>query len=273
VSIKLDKDEVKSPDQFLQGLEKVMAWIQKNIAIVGIIFAVLVIGGVAWSIWDNVSSSKEEKLLSELALPEKEYNEKKNKFKEGERQLEAKKKAEASKDKKDAANKDEKIEVATGDLQKDFGPYVEKFTELVNREPKSKAGQISAMYLAEMYTDYKQPEKALEVLNKVSGEKANDVISALILNLKAGLIADKGDCQAAVSIWENVTKEKKVAYLHDEAKLRMALCYEKMNDNSKAEQLYTELSKPSEDPEFDRAVSEDAKKYLRLLKVRTSGGT
>lgn len=272
MTTKLDKNEVKSPDQVKKGLEIVMQWLQKNIAVVGAVFLVFIVSGLAWSVWGYMSAQKELKLQSEVALAEKDYFEKKNKFKEAARQAELKKQTPPVKDNKKSEEKDETA--ATGDLQKDYGSLVETFSGIVDKNPNSKAASMSALYLAEIYTEYKMPEKAMQALEKVSARKTKDVLAALVLNKKAGLMADQGECSKAVDVWQNLSGQKQLNYIHDEAKLRMALCYEKMNETSKAEQLYTELSsKMSDDPEMDRSVAEDAKKYLRLLKIRQSEGT
>jgi predicted negative regulator of RcsB-dependent stress response len=259
---KLSKEVVKSPDKVKASLEKSMEWMRKNVALVAVILVAFVGIGAAWSIWDYFKHANEEKLQADLsvAVAEKDYFEKKSQFREAAASPKSKDKKEISK------------VTATGDLQKDYGSVVERLNAIVQKEPKSNAAAMAALYLAEIHSEYKQAEKALEALNKVSGDSAKDVLSSLVLNLKAGLLADQGSCDKAIGIWDNVTKQKKASYLHEEAKLRMALCYEKINDVVKAEQLYTELSKGG-DSASDRAVADDAKKYLRLLKIRASGGT
>jgi tetratricopeptide (TPR) repeat protein len=263
VAKKLTKEQVKNPDQVKLALDKTMQWLRKNVVMVAILLLGFVGAGAAWSVWEYFNHAAEEKMQGELALVEKEYFEKKNDFKEAA--------APAPKPTDKNAKKEQLKAKASGDLQKDYGSIVERLKSIVDKEPKSKAATMAALYLAEIYSEYKKPQEAVDVLNQVSGDKARDVLSALVINLKAGLLADQGDCQKAIGIWQNVTEQKKVAYLHDEAKLRMALCYEKMNDTDKAEQIYSELSRNEEGG--DRAVADDAKKYLRLMKIRPSGGT
>ncbi len=273
---KLTKEEVRTPDQMTQGLGRFAEWVSKNIVIViGTLVGLLVLGGVI-SVVDYFSTQKESDLQGKMSRVEHQYTEKKTKFKEAEQSDSAKALASAK-----AANKDKKDEKtppavkATGDLEKDYGPEVIGFEELVAKNGSSKAGQMSAIYLAEIYSEYKQSEKAIEALNKVVPKnEPSDVVTALAVNLKAGLLADKGDCNQAVDIWQKIISQKKIEYMHNEAKLRSAVCYEKMNDTAKAEKYYMELSKntASKDEPDDRAATEDAKKYLRLLKVRSNGG-
>lgn len=275
---KLTKEEVRTPDQMTQGLGRFADWVSKNIvSVVASVVVLLVLGGVL-SVVDYFSSQKESDLQGKMSRVEHQYTEKKTKFKEAEQSDSAKALAAAkATDKKD--KKDDKPAPplkATGDLEKDYGPEVAGFEDLVAKNASSKAGQMSAIYLAEIYSEYKQPEKALEALNKVVPKnEPSDVLSALTVNLKAGLLADKGDCAQAVDIWQKILSQKKIDYMHDEAKLRSAVCFEKMNDTAKAEKYYMELSKntSSKDEPDDKAATEDAKKYLRLLKVRANGGT
>lgn len=274
---KLTKEEVRTPDQMTQGLGRFAEWVTKNIVIVvGAIVGLLVLGGVI-SVVDYFSNQKESDLQGKMSRVEHQYTEKKTKFKDAEQSDSAKAlaaaKAEAKKDKKD--EKVPPVVKASGDLEKDYGPEVAGFEELVAKNALSKAGQMSAIYLAEIYSEYKQPEKALDALNKVAPKnEPSDVVSALAVNLKAGLLADKGDCAQAVDIWQKIISQKKIDYMHDEAKLRSAVCYEKLNDTAKAEKYYIELSKntASKDEPDDKAATEDAKKYLRLLKIRSNGG-
>ncbi len=280
---KLTKEEVRTPDQMTQGLGRFAEWVSKNIVVVvGALVGLLVLGGVI-SVVDYFSTQKESDLQGKMSRVEHQYTEKKTKFKEAEQSDSAKALASAKAASKNAAKadakKDEKTPPAvkaSGNLEKDYGTEVAGFEELVAKNASSKAGQMSAIYLAEIYSEYKQPDKALEALNKVAPKnELSDVVSALAVNLKAGLLADKGDCTQAVDIWQKIINQKKIDYMHDEAKLRSAVCFEKMNDTAKAEKYYLELSKntASKDEPDDKAATEDAKKYLRLLKIRSNGGT
>ncbi len=273
---KLTKEEVRTPDKMTLILDRIAIWTGKNVVMVaGVVISLLVLGG-AFSVFDYFKTKKENELQSEMSRIERQYTDKKTKFKEA---------LQAENIKAPAATKKETLKQetpmpalvkATGDLEKDYGSEVTGFQDLVVKNPKSKAAQMSAIYLAEIYSEYKQPEKAIETLNKVVPKNdASDILSALAVNLKAGLLADQGNCPQAVDIWQSIIQQKKADYLHGEAKLRSAVCYEKMNDSTKAEQFYTELSKStvSKDEPEDKAVTEDAKKYLRLLKMRASEGT
>lgn len=268
---KQEKKDIRRPDQVKQALESLMHWVQQNFAVLGLVFVGFVILGAGWSVWDYFQSEKEESLQGQVALIEKDYFEQKEKFQTAEREAAMKQAAPPKKDKKEELPP--VTVAATGDVQKDYGPILQRFSEVADKNPKSRAAKMSALYSAEIYTLYKQPDPALQTLEKVSPQNnAKDMLSGLVLNMKAGLMAEKGQCEPAVQIWKKVTEQKKLFYLHDDAKLRMALCYEKMNDVAKAEQLYSEISQPSADKQ-ERVLSEDAKKYLRLLKMKGQSGT
>ncbi len=274
---KLTKEEVRTPDQLTLSLGKFAEWVSKNVTlVVGLIIGLVILGG-AISVVDYFKTKKENDLQGEMARFERQYTDKKTKFKEA-TQAAAVKAPAPKKGEKKAAKEVPPAPVAakaSGDLDKDYGPEVSGFQELVTKSPTSKAGQMSAIYLAEIYSEYRQPEKAIETLNKaVPQNDPSDVLSALALNLKAGLLTDQGQCPQAVDIWQKIINQKKLTYMHDESKLRSAVCYEKMDQLAKAEQYYLELSKDTaaKEDSADKAVSEDAKKYLRLLKLRTGGG-
>jgi hypothetical protein len=274
LSTKLTKDDVKSPDQATKILREGFVWTTTHSNMVIGAIAAFIVVGLGISLWSYLSTKKETELQQKYFQVEKSYLDKKRGFDEASRaELMA---AQAAKDKKaPAAPAVDASKKASGDLQKDFGTIVTGFEALINDAPNTQAGRMAALNLSDIYVDYKKFDEAAASLAKVEkGLAKNEALTALVLSQLGNVMADKGDCKAAVEKWQAITDRKGLAFAHDEAKLRMGLCYETMNDLAKAEALYTEVSK-KESPTADFSAAKDAEKYLRLLKAKKnfSSGT
>ncbi|MNS59040.1 hypothetical protein D3C72_919860 [compost metagenome] len=274
MSTKLTKDDVRSPDQVTKTLREGFVWTTSHSKIViGAIMAFIVVG-LGASLWSYFSEKKETALQQKYFVVEKAYLDKKRGFEEAARaELMA---AQAPKDKKapqpPAVDPSKK---ASGDLQKDFGTVITGFEALIADAPNTQAARMAALNLSDIYSSNKKFDEALASLTKVEkGLAKNEALTALVLSQMGNLNADKGDCKAAIEKWQSITTHKGLAFAHDEAKLRMGLCYESLSDLSKAEQLYTEVSK-KESATADFSAAKDAEKYLRLLKAKKnfSSGT
>lgn len=267
--------DVKKPDQFLETLNRGFQWsISNSSLLLGILIVVLLIGGGA-AAWSTIQQSKEADMQEKYYVLEKKILEKKRGFAEAEQK--EKMKQSAAKAGQSAPKTDEPAgTLPTGDLAKDYGTLPEELNALIDAAPKSTAAEMAALNLAEIFARYQNPDEAMKVLNKVNtSNKSNDLIGALVVNMKANFMADKGDCGGAISLWENLAKESKAKFLHSEAKLRMGLCFETMNDLGKAEQMYSEVAaKDTKDATADSSAAKDAERYLRLLKMKkTSSGS
>lgn len=265
MSTKISKDDLKSPDQVTQTLRKGFVWTTGHSKAVISAVAVFIVLGVGYSIASYLSDKKETAQQEKYFLLEKAYTTKKSGFEEAARaeQINAQ-----SKDKKNVPAFDP-AKKASGDLQKDYGTIVADFESFINDAPKTKAAQMAALNVSEIYLTYKKNDEAAAVLAKVEpGLKSGDVLTALVLMQTGNVQADKGDCKAAVEKWQKLADSKNLAFAHDEAKLRMGLCFESMNDLVKAEALYTEIAKKEDMNTTDFAAAKEAQKYLRLLKAK-----
>lgn len=268
MSTKLSKDDVKNPDQVLKTLNQGFEWSQNHsrALIVGLIAFVVI--GIGWSIMSNMSEKKETQAQEAYFSFEKNYLDKKRGFEEAERSLlrpPTGKNAEAPKAK------------ATGDMDKDYGPEVTGFKQVIETHPSSKAAQMAALNLSEIYVDYKKMDDASQVLEKVADKSSGkDLISAIVLTQYGNVLSDKDNCKTAVDQWQKVLGQSQASFLHDTLRIKSALCYEKMNDFAKAEELYKKVSQNSQDPKNPQAgetgLGKDAEKYLRLLKLKKNAG-
>ena len=262
MSTKITKDDLKL-DQVTKSMRQGFVWTTGHSKMVlGVIIGFVVLGG-GYSLWNVWAEKKEVSQQEKYFILEKAYNEKKRSFDEA---LRAETLAAASKDKKVAPADTNKK--ASGDLDKDYGTIPADFQAMIEAVPHTKAAQMAALNLSEIYSSYGKNEEALTALDKVSkGLGSTDAISALVWMQTGNLLANKGDCKGAVEKWQHIADSKKLSFAQDEAKLRMGLCFETMNDLAKAEELYTQVTK-KEDATADFAASREAQKYLRLLKAK-----
>lgn len=263
MSTKLTKDDVKSPDQMTKTLRQGFNWTTAHSNMVMGAIALFVVAGVGYSLYGYFSEKKEMTQQEKYFVLEKNYTDTKRGFDEATRaELMA------------AQNKDKKAPVptgkkASGDLQADYGTVITGFEAFIGETPNSKAAQMAALNLSDIYLTYKKNEEALSALQKVEkGLDQDDALTSLVWMQMGNVLANKNDCQGAIQKWESITKVKSLTYAHDEAKLRMGLCFESMNDLEKAEMLYAEVGGKQDPATTNFAASREAQKYLRLLKAK-----
>ncbi|KYG63911.1 hypothetical protein AZI86_13935 [Bdellovibrio bacteriovorus] len=263
MTTKLTKEDVKSPDQVTKTLRQGFIWTTTHSNMVIGAVALFVVVGVGISIFGYFSNKKEMTQQEKYFVLEKNYTEVKRGFDEAAR---AELLAAQSKDKKAPTPTGKK---ASGDMQTDYGTVIAGFEAFLNEDSSSKAAQMAALNLSDIYLTYKKNDEALGVLQKVEkGLDKDDALTSLVWMQMGNVLANKNDCNGAVEKWENITKVKSLAFAHDEAKLRMGLCFESMNDLAKAETIYTELSGKQDPATTNFAASREAQKYLRLLKAK-----
>lgn len=265
MSTKFSKEELKSPDQMTKTLRQGFVWTTTHSKLVFGAFAAFIVFGLVASIASYMSNKKEVTEQEKYFLIEKSYTDKKRGFEEA---AHAEAQALAKKDNKEAKVPD-LSKKATGDIQKDYGAIIAEFEAFIAQDPTTKAAQMAALNLSDIFQSYKKNNEALATLQKVEkGLKKEGVLSALVWMKTGNILADNNDCKGAIEKWQTLTANKNFSFAHDEAKLRMGLCYESMNDLAKAEELYSEITKKQGQETADFAAIQEAQKYLRLLKVK-----
>lgn len=266
------KNAFNSPDQVTEKLREGFVWTTGHSKLVLTAIVLFVVIGLGVSITGYFSEKKETTAQEKYFVIEKSYTAKKEGFEQAERSEMA---AALNKDKKNPAPPATGVK-PTGDLTQDYGPIVTNFESLITESPDTKAAEMAALNLSDIYLSYKKYDEALNVLVRVEkGLSHSGMLTALVLEQMATVYADKNDCKTAVSKLEEILQMKALAFAHDEAKLRMGLCYEALNDSGLAEKMYVEVSRQS-DPNGDSMAAHQADKYLRLLKAKknfTPSGT
>jgi predicted negative regulator of RcsB-dependent stress response len=274
LTTKLSKDDVRNPDQVLKTLKQGFQWTQNHSRAVLAIAIAFVVIGIGASVISSMSESKETRAQEAYFKFEKSYLDKKRDFEEAARNATRPPVKDPTKDPKE---KPAVKAIATGDLDKDFAPEVTGFKQVMEAHPSSKAAQMAALNLSEVYLNYKKLDESAQALEKVAFQASGkDLISAIVLTQYGNVLAEKNDCKTALNQWQRVLAHSEANFLHDALRLKSAICHEKMNDFAKAEELYKKVSQNSQDPKNPQAgevgLGKDAEKYLRLLKLKKNAG-
>ncbi len=155
---------------------------------------------------------------------------------------------------------------ATGDIEKDYGAVLPGLEKIATENAGTTAGAQAAMVLADTFINYKQPEKAVDYA-KGAAEKlsSRNTLAPLARVLWGTALAQKGDCAAAVTVWQPILDNKSSAFLSSDVALRSGLCFEKMNQNDKAAEMYHRVVAVAE----QSTNGQTAKTYLRALDLKT----
>ncbi|MDZ4676214.1 MAG: tetratricopeptide repeat protein [Oligoflexia bacterium] len=151
---------------------------------------------------------------------------------------------------------------ASGNLEADYKDSLPLYKDVIQKYPSSQAAVLASLDLGHLYSQHKKYDEASNVLQGAVKNARHPVTKGLALDQLGGSLEAKGDCSAAISQWEKVEKDKDLQFLHGSSLIKMGLCYEKLNQNDKAEQTYRRAETSTTDAEAART----AKKYLRVLK-------
>ncbi len=257
-------------------------YLQKNSKLVIFIFVgalVLSLAGVGLVLYET---KKEQELQSEYYKIEKDYLKKKEAF---DKALdESKTKTDLKKSKKTAQVEPEKtpLVLPSGEIEKDYGPQIQALKDLSQKKPSSHASQLSTLLLSSLFVKYQKPDLAKEVLQTALQSAKPSLLKALMLNQLGTVYSNLEDCPAAIKTWDQVLEQKKFNYLHKEALLRQAICYEHQKDLASAEKKYIEASQKSltdKSPGSESMdigslsmggseTSKEAERNLKILKIR-----
>lgn len=228
-----------------------MEFLEKNVkGILGVAGLVIVAGLVATLV--NANSIKKEKQTQEkfFAIDAKVKKYKEEKFKATDKTA------------------DKKEEVAS--VPVDVNQLKTELDAFVSENTGTVAAQIAGLELADLLSDENKSVEALALLQKV--ETKSDLLSNVLVRMKiAQSLADQDKCSEALVIWGKVLSSKATSYLHAEAKINQALCYKKMNDLVKAEEILNQVKNDKTDESGQS--NREADRILRLIQFNKSFGT
>ena len=262
----LAEEAVKDPDAMQRGMIDVWGWVEENAKLLGALLAFVLLAAIAQVSYHSYQNHQEEKAQEAYYTVESKYSKLRDAFDR------AKYAALMPKEAKDAKAESKP---ASGDIGKDYGTLVDDLVNVARANPKTTGGGQAAILAAETYLQYNQPEKAIEAA-KIPAEAMSE--KALVGNLARMLwgtaLADKGDCQTAVGVWQKILDNKAVAFLHEDAALRSGLCYETLNQNDKAAEMYRRVvsggdsGADSSPGQGGSSAASTAKGLLRALQIK-----
>ncbi len=273
--IEFTKAELKNPDALLSNLKQGFEWSASHSkAVVTFLFLFVFLGG-GWAAYSVVQQQTEEKLQESFYLAEKQLTELQKKF------AEAQTPKDTAKDKSGKAKKAPEVVVKPSqNPDVDYAEPISQMKKLIDANPGSKAANIAALTLSEIYVSANKPEEALKTLDLVTkGKKVNGLLGAFAIKTKGNLQADMNQCAEAIQTWQKLnTNDEALSFVSTEVKIKTALCHEKLDQNQQAEMIYNELidkvKNPAQQPgqkavsTADQMASKEAEKYLRLMKIK-----
>jgi predicted negative regulator of RcsB-dependent stress response len=218
-----------------------MNFIEKNWKTLSFVSAGLIILGLIAALVSGLAESKEKKAQENFASLQTQLNQ----FKEQQ------------------SAKDSKVTFDTLKLKKDLEDFISK-------NPATVASQMAGLSLSDILVSEKNTTEALNVLKKV--ESNESVLSnILVLKKQAQLLADNDQCKDAITAWDKVLSNKKADYTFSDIQIKQALCYQKLNDTKKAEELLTKVK--NNKTEGQEQSSLEAEKVLRLIQFNKTQGS
>jgi len=222
-----------------------MSFVEKNWKTIAGAFVIFVVAGAAFGIISAQSTKKEQHAQESYFKAEKKY-------------LEIKSKAAAVP--ADAVKKPD-----------DYTAVKAEFEKVLSDFPGSKASQMSAVYLSDILIAENKKDLALSALQKAETTDTG-LINTLVQQQIGSLLADQNKCAEALTVWQKIIDRKQAQFLHNTTRLQQALCYQKMNDSKKAEEILTNLANQKSEINTD-STSKEAEKYLRLIQYKKASGT
>lgn len=249
MSKKISKEELRS-DMFLTVSDRALDYVVEQKNVIAVVLTVVLCAGLAFAGYEAFQNWTENKAAKALYPLNREFADKSRDIER--RRLETQK---APTDKKAAPVGPFKV-----DFQTEFGGLAGNMKKEIQTHAGTSAASIAAVDLAKAMIDHNQPEMAIDLLKPLaSGPKT--VMQALIKSQLGAAYSHTGKYQEAIAEYDSIIKNKEFSYMHPEAFIKEAICYDKMGQGDKAREL---LQKVSLDfPESQAAQT--AKLYARVV--------
>lgn len=279
--------ELAKQDNFQRYLTLTLDWMVANKVLIIMAIGVVVLSGAGYVGYKQVKRSTELQVQNQYFLIEKDYLKAKGDFEDAAKQA----KDEAAK-KTDKTKKDPKIaeepkvepkKQATGDLDKDYGAYVTRFTDLHTASPKSTPGKITSLVLADLYWEHKKFDMAAQVLEKSLEPSPSSLVDYMVLKKLSATFLSLGQFEKVIKENQAGVTNTKYPFMTSYFKIQTGLAYEGLKQWDAAEAQYkdviakgeTAMNMPEDEPlrkhfGSDQAAGEQAQKYLLLMRLKKS---
>lgn len=279
--------ELKSKDEVQKQLTITFDWLVAHKFLVFFVLGIFLLSGLGYVVYSKTKLETELKIQEQYFTIEKKYLDQRTQFDEAEREHKAEQEKKNDKNAKKDSKVDEKNKtttkaLATGDLEKDYGFVVKDFNDLVSAQPRSLAGKMASLMLADIYADYSKHEEALVVLEKAVIPNPKKLIDLLVAKKQVNAMLTLNKFAEAEKELLKLVNQKAYPFMTSQFKLSLGLAYEGLKMWDKAESQFQEIIAKGTEAEnlppeemakrnrFSSEVStlEQAQKYLILLKQK-----
>lgn len=160
------------------------------------------------------------------------------------------------------------IEKTPESFSKNFSVSATELEKLIIQHKGTRAATVSAIGLADMYSEYGMDAEARRLIDQVKSSTSNAVLQALLALQKISIEGDASQCEAVQGDIAAITAKQELKFLWPEAYLRQAACALSMN---KPEQAKSALQKIKADFS-DSSASKKAEVLERLLALKNREG-
>lgn len=222
--------EIHTNDTFQSGLKNILVFAENHAKSIFIIAIAGLLGGLGYFGYKMVLDRIERKAQEAYYSVQVKLDPIQSEFERAKYQ---------SLVKTESTKKEDKAKEPSGNLQNDFGGLMTELEQVARQYPATSAGAQAAIGAAKTYLEYQKPDQAIEILQVVAAQAPkNRILSGLVDTLLGNAMANKGDCESAVSVWQRVLDQKSYKFLHSEVSLRSGLCYESLNQSDKAREMF-----------------------------------
>lgn len=218
---------VKWIDALNESLLNATDWTAKNFKAVSVVLALVLVIGAVWAGITYTKDSKATKAMLVYAPIERDFTN----WQKPTPPADPKAKAPEKKP-------EEKVDPA------------QLFTRMmayIKSQGDVPANELMALMASEVAATL-GPQQEAELLEQVKKtfKNGSQLLDGLVLIKKGDLFANQDKCEQAIAEWKDVLANKRLDYLHDMARLKSGICFEKLSQFKEAEQQYDQIIKGSD---------------------------
>lgn len=249
---------VKWIDSLNDALLRATDWAGKNLTALVLGFTFVLVIGAVWAGISYNRDSRSTKALTAYAPIERDFN--------------------TWKTPEPPAADPQKKEVKPAPVEKiDPATLFARMKEYIEANGNVPANELMVLMASEVAAVLGPAQEAeLLSLAQKKFKGGSDLMNGLVLIKNGDLLVNQDQCAKALEQWKTVISNKKFSFLHDMAKLKSALCLEKMAQYQEAEGYYDQIIKgPVEKPGAQKTAEatrqnqwavKEAQKLKRALK-------
>lgn len=222
----------------------------KNWKSIALTLSGLLAVGLIWSIFHVIGEANEKKAQESYAVLDRKFQD----YKENQAKIEANLANQKNNPKKEETKLDLKpVEVES--LKLELQSFIEK-------NKSNTAGQMAALSLSDILTEQKKQSESIQWLEKLQSGKST-LLNALVLQKLSATYVDLDQCDKAIAILDKVISDKSLGFAHGEAKINQALCYKKLSNLQKTEEILNTVKNGHE--LYGESVVAEANRILKLI--------